>query len=263
VADIFFDGIPGLLAMIFRCYLDESADGKQESEFVTAGYVGLPQAWKALRKPWQEVLREHKLSYFKSSECRNLQGEFWKLKKRFGLEEGHRRADAIRDELVQVIEQGEIFGFVMGIDLKQFWQVDALPEAKSSEHWDSNYSTLGYRGIFYSVAAQIYDHPTYPDVAFVCDADEGQTKYRDEAFYQLKKRWPEPGSHLRGISHLDDKCIVGLQMADAMADRGRREVIKKIACPSYKANLGLRTVRIDCFHRRGMLEILRGNLKGT
>jgi len=47
-----------------------------------------------------------------------------------------------------------------------------------------------------------------------------------------------------------------------MADRGRREVAKRLNDPKYRLNLGLRTLRIGCLQHRGMMEIMRGNLKG-
>ena len=212
-------------------------------------------------KPWKAKLKEHGLIYFKSSECRNLQGQFWKYKNEFGLDEGHRKADAIRDELEQIVEASGIFGFAMGIDLQTFKEIDRSPEAKASAHWVSDYFVLAYRQAFFQITAEIHQNPIHHFVAFVCDKST-KNKKLDKAYLKLKERYPVLAAHMRGISHLDDELRRELQVADLMADVGRREVSKKLLDPNYQLNLDLRTVKVGCLQERGMREILQGVAKG-
>jgi hypothetical protein len=248
--------------MLFWCYLDESADGRQKDVFVAAGFVGTTKAWSSLIKPWKAKLKEYGLEYFKSSECRNLQKQFWKYKQQFGLEEGHRQADAIRDELEKIVEGSGIFGFAMGVDLKTFKEIDQSPEAKASLYWTSDYFVLAYRLAFYQILAEIHQNPIHHYAAFVCDRSSKNGKL-DKAYGDFKSRYPVLAAHMRGISHLDDKLRRELQVADLMADVGRREVARRLADPEYKPDMSLRCVSVGCLQKRGMLEIISGNAKGV
>jgi hypothetical protein len=247
--------------MLFWCYLDESADGQQKDAFVAAGFIGNTKAWNALVKPWKAKLHEHGLDYFKSSECRNLQKQFWKYKQQFGLEDGRRKAGAIRDELEQIVEASDIFGFAMGIDLKAFRKIDLSPEARGNPHWTSDYFVLAYRMAFFQITAEVHQNPMHHFVAFVCDRSSKNEKL-DKAYGDFKARWPVLAAHMRGISHIDDKLRRELQVADLMADVGRREVSKKLLDPNYELNLDLRTVKVGCLQERGMRDILKGDAKG-
>jgi hypothetical protein len=248
--------------MLFWCYLDESSDGHHNEAFVAAGFVGTAEAWVALEKPWKAKLDEHGLKYFKSRECRNLQKEFCGYKQRFGLEGGRRKAYAVRDELEEIVEQSSIFGFAMGIDLKAFNEVNQSSEAKASAYWTSDYFVLAYRMAFFQITAEIHQNPTHPYIAFVCDQSSKERKL-NKAYQEFKAHYPVLATHLRGISHLDDKDRWELQVADLMADIGRSHITKRLADPSYQLNLARRAVRVDCLQRRGMIEILKGNAKGT
>ncbi len=248
--------------MLFWCFLDESSDGQQKEAFVAAGFIAPPKTWASVVKPWKAKLRERRIRYFKSSECRNLQGQFWKYKNEFGLEEGHRRADAVRDELEQIVQPAEIFGFAMGIDLKAFREIDQLPESSSNKYWSSDYFVLAYRMTFYQIVAEVSQSPLHHYVAFVCDKSD-KKKNLDEAFENFKHRYPDLAEHMRGISHLDDEFTPELQIADLMADVGRRQIAAKLVDPGFEIIAGLPAVRFDCLQRRGMLDILEGRYKGA
>jgi hypothetical protein len=43
LASLFFEGSPGVLAMLYRCYLDESSDGQQQEVFVAAARITKPR----------------------------------------------------------------------------------------------------------------------------------------------------------------------------------------------------------------------------
>jgi hypothetical protein len=103
----------------------------------------------------------------------------------------------------------------------------------------------------------------HQDVAFVCDLIKEREGSLTAAYNEFKIRYPVLAAHMKGISHLDDKLRPELQIADLMASAGRREVAKRIADPEYKTDMSLRCVRVDCLQRRGMLEIIQGNIKGT
>jgi hypothetical protein len=150
----------------------------------------------------------------------------------------------------------------MGIDLKAFKEINQSPEAKASPHWTSDYFVLAYRLAFYQIVAEIHQNPIHHYVAFVCDKSS-KNKKLDKAYEDFKKRNPILAEHMRGISHLDDKKRRELQIADLMADVGRREVTRRLANPKYAVNLDLRTVTVGCLQKRGMIEILKGHEKGT
>src|SRR5690348_5751984 len=68
------------ICMLFHCFLDDSKDKSQTQVYISAGFIGIEDDWKAFRILWNEILSTNNIRYFKSSEYNWLEGEFSRFK---------------------------------------------------------------------------------------------------------------------------------------------------------------------------------------
>ena len=68
------------LVMLYRAYIDDSADGKAERVVVAGAIIGDKARWDLLNRRWSERLKDNELEFFKSSHCDNLNGQFHKFR---------------------------------------------------------------------------------------------------------------------------------------------------------------------------------------
>src|SRR5690242_16177022 len=122
--------------MLGTAYLDDSADRDLSKVFVAAGFFCVDTEWKRLRRDWRKILKLHRIEYFRSFDCRTLSGEFTKLKDKWGEDRARKISANIRTNLESVLETSSILmGFGLSINLKDFYEVDAMPEARQNIQW--------------------------------------------------------------------------------------------------------------------------------
>jgi hypothetical protein len=122
--------------MLFKAYLDDSADRNRERIVVSGAIVGDEQQWACLNRKWRERLAQDGLLYFKSSHCNSLNGQFHKFRS-LPNGEGKQRADKIRDDLDAIIRNSELmtlggtlpvpFHKVMLADPRKFGRLPTVP----------------------------------------------------------------------------------------------------------------------------------------
>jgi len=263
---LFFEGKPGCLAMLLWSYIDESSDGSQKKAFVAAGFMAPVKTWTAMRTPWKRKLKEHRIKYFKSSECRNLQGEFFKYKAEFGLDEGKKRALAVRDDLEELIRQYPLIGFSLGVNMADFWEINTSNEARTSPHWNPDYEDCAFQLVIHALVTRLkteFEGRKY-QIGFVHDHSSKSAKLL-HSFDCFKVRHPALSDCMRNFTSLDDKTHPPLQMADLMADVARDMITRKIDDPTIEVQprQGVKgsVYTVDCWQRKGMMKILRGQTK--
>lgn len=131
--------------MIYHGYLDDSGDGKNVS--VAGAIIGKKDDWRALGSRWGKCLQKHGIKYFKSSHCENLHEEFFKFRK-FGMEEGRRKAAQVRDELDTVIKTSPVMA--LGVTLSLSFHATLLSDPERFGHVPD----VPYRLAFQQVIAE-------------------------------------------------------------------------------------------------------------
>jgi hypothetical protein len=265
-----FSGLKGCFAMIGTAYLDDSADPNQSDVFVAAGFFCVDPEWRRLRREWRKILKPHGIGYFRATDCRNLQGDFAKLKEKWGERRAHEIANCIRQKLSNLMEDAELLiGFGFGINMRDFWEVDAMPEAKACRQWMRechDYQTYAFRNMFGKITHAVLQLPPCDNyLLFVCD---GTTHYRKikRGFDRVKKKFPELGERMLSLAPMDDKKVSELQMADFMADIAREMVTRSFTSADGKAEpacIKTRVLSVDCSNKHSMLRVLSGEAKGV
>jgi hypothetical protein len=64
------------LAMLYRVYIDDSADQKQEIVMVAGALIGRDKHWGELSRKWKQRLNRDGVQYFKAVEYRGLRDQF-------------------------------------------------------------------------------------------------------------------------------------------------------------------------------------------
>jgi Protein of unknown function (DUF3800) len=254
--------------MIGTAYLDESSDAVQKETFVAAGFFCVDHEWRRLRRKWRKILRPRGIECFRASDCRNLQGDFATLKEKWGEERAYKIADKIRTDLGDLIDNsGLLIGFGFGINMHDFWEVDAMPEARACRNWMRechDYETYAFRAVFGKITETILrllDGDNY--LFFVCDESPHYRKIK-RGYDRFRKKFPAIAERMLGISQLNDKRVPELQMADFMADVAREMVTRHIATRQTAEPLSVKTrvFNVDCAHKHSMLRVLSGEATG-
>lgn len=106
VASIFGLASDDYFAMLYRAYIDDSADQKQEFVMVAGALMGTDKQWGEFSRKWKMCLKRHGLRYFRSSEYNSLSEEFGIFRDdvKYPKPTGREAARAIRDELDAIIK---------------------------------------------------------------------------------------------------------------------------------------------------------------
>ena len=62
-----FDSEGKYLAMLYRAFIDDSADRNRERVIVAGAIIGNEKEWKPFYKPWKDRLAQDGLEYYKDS----------------------------------------------------------------------------------------------------------------------------------------------------------------------------------------------------
>ena len=83
--------------------------------FVAAGFVAADRYWDKFERAWRTQLDESKIKYYKTSEWRNLNGQFTGIDRQ--------SADHARAELEKLIFANRIIAFTLGVIMRDYKKV--------------------------------------------------------------------------------------------------------------------------------------------
>jgi hypothetical protein len=211
------------IAVLYRSYIDDSKDQKQE-EIVTAGAVVAAHGdWSAIRNQWKARLRRDGLKYFRSTDYYSLRGEFDRFRdpKKYPKPEGSETAKKLRDDLEKILNNAPVIGIGVAIPVKLYREFrETIPGAAEKFGSDIFYSAL--QTLMIECGWTVRDHmpldkKNRPNrLSFIYDKDERAAFY-GAIFDDFQKRNPVVGEMLDGLVPLDDKLHPPLQAADMMA----------------------------------------------
>ncbi len=210
------------LAMLYRTYIDDSADEKQEIVMVAGALIGTQKQWNELSRKWNICLRHHGMSYFKSSEYNRLEEEFERFhdEDNYPKPTGRAAARAIRDELEAIIKRVPILGLACAVPLPMYRKL--VEEYELSEKLNPDPFIAASQTVMRESALLARDKLPRGKkdrdnrIAFVCDDTDNARNYSD-AYAGFKAKNVAIQDTLGGLSHQDDKHTPPLQMADMVA----------------------------------------------
>lgn len=256
--------------MLGTAYLDDSADATQSVAFVASGFFCIEPEWRRLRRGWRKILKPHGIRYFRATDWRNLSGSFEPLRLKWGEARARVIANDIRSRLVTLMDSSTLLmGFGFAINMQDFWEVDALPEAKACPQWMRechDYETYAFRNMFCKITESVI-HLTSDDnyLFFICDESNHYRKLK-RGFDRVKNKFPVLGERMLSLAPMNDKLIPELQMADFMADIARELVTRSFASADGKAEpkvIKERVFSIECSNMHSMLRVLSGEARGV
>jgi Protein of unknown function (DUF3800) len=217
----------GIMALL-GCYLDDSHDGLDREVFAVAGYYGWSLGFVHAENDWNECLDRHGLDYFKASECENVRGQFFKLRRdpRYTTMATQKEAASkIREEFITILNESvQIDGVGLGVPLEIYRKVLATePEARI--FLQDRHLYFGYHMLMIEMIKRL--EPTHSGhwIGFVCD-DHSRRDEAEAAYDELKEKNPKSAKMMGSMTHDDDEVIVPLQMADLLAYEVRRGTVE-------------------------------------
>jgi hypothetical protein len=211
--------------MLYRVFLDDSADGKQEQFMLAAGLIGRQKQWNDFRKPWKAALAiPPAIKYFHSKEWRSLDGEFRQFRNgsKYPKPKGYEAANDKRDALKAIIQKSKMVGIGIGI-LVQDYKLVRSTDPRAAEFFCEDPYAFVLQALFLECAKAIRRTSRSDgkgdeghSIAFVSD-DGPKAHIYTALYHDFKKKNPSIATIMRGIAHLDDKKWPGLQAADLLA----------------------------------------------
>jgi len=207
--------------MIYHSFLDDSKDKGMKRIMVSAGFCGTQERWAAFRADWRKKLKEHRLCYFKSSECWHVNGQFAKLRKSgksYPTTEERALARKIRSEFLDVIRAHPfIRGIGVAVQLEHYRRYAAMPRVREvlpENPYKAALSSVMFETVGFIRMACKWDTNM---VAFVHDeSDDFPELWRCySGFKDLNKK---TAKFIGGFQSMDDKKTPELQAADLIAN---------------------------------------------
>lgn len=217
------------IAVLYRSYIDDSADEKQEFVMVAGALMGTPQQWRSVTRAWTERLRQHGIAYFRSTEYNSLRGQFQKFRNpiEYPKPEGTKAAQRLRDDLEASL-QAKVLGLACFVNLKEFREVvqecKQLRKSFAPDPFNFAMQTVMRECAF---AAQRHLKGTANRVAFVCDESSNSVKLY-QSYLNFKDKNVPVRATLGGMIHRDDKVTPALQAADMVAGLSKEVSLKYV-----------------------------------
>lgn len=201
--------------MVFETFLDDSGH-KTEKLMVSAGFCAQRTAWLAFEQDWKKILVRHRLPYFKSSECNHVSGQFRQLRKgKYAQPAEIEAAKSIRAEFLSVVAQHRgIIGIGVVVEMEPYQKLAALPEAR--DILPQNPYKAALSSVMFETVKRVRGRDRNCMVHFT--HDDGEEESLCACYQAFRKMNPKTARHLGGIGFGDDKLIVGLQLADLIAN---------------------------------------------
>jgi hypothetical protein len=157
-----------------------------------------------------------KLNYYKTSEWKNLRGEFKQFANRI---DGRKIADKVRTDLEDIILSAHLIGFTLGVIMQDYKKVlRTVPEAKL--FYEDDPTVTAYYHLMDAINRTVRKKTNGFSVAFIYDQSSQSDKI-SHAFNALKSTHPITSKSLATFAPLDDKLHPPLQAADLLADIGK------------------------------------------
>jgi Protein of unknown function (DUF3800) len=225
--------------MMFGCYLDESFDMKQSGLYVTGGLIGRGVALFELERSWESLLKKHKVTYFKASECESGKGQFAKYvadpKNVTPIERA--RLSSISHEFCRLIgnpvqyDDRAFFAlFGTAVVQKDFYELIKKPKARAVLG-NSPYRLAYDLAMIHTAWAmkQLGKDTKRTDcVSYICDQDEEHSEIAPVAYRNLVRKNPKAAKYMCGYSMADEKKCAPLQAADAVVYEVRKAIKYKL-----------------------------------
>jgi hypothetical protein len=218
------------LAMLYRTFIDDSADQKQEIIMVAGALMGTQKQCNELGRKWSACLKRHHIRYFHSSEYNWLDGEFKKYRDadKYPKPAGRDAARLIRDDLDAVVKQSSLLGIASVWPLPAYRKI--VKEYELHKKLDPDPFSAAMQSVMRECALVSKDLPQGKKnkenvVAFVCDDTDNAPKYA-AAYAGFKAKNLLLQDILGGMIHRDDKNTPQLQAADVVASIGREMALE-------------------------------------
>lgn len=213
--------------MLFKVYLDESSDERQQKAAAVGGFIGEVKQWKGFSLKWFKRLARNKIDYFHSSEYYSLTGQFEQFKDpiKYPKPAGSLAAKAVLESLESLIQKTELVGVGICIFMDD-WKaaIKSDPDAPKILTNPYEIATQFLISEIHKVLSEEVGKGNR--IAFI--ADESQAAERIEKVYLELKRVNPGLDGLKSFTHLDDKPCAFLQAADMMAGLSRQAALDSL-----------------------------------
>lgn len=248
---------------LVACYLDESADAKNQEVFAVTGVVGHLVNWFEVERAWEARLGKDGLDYFRAADCETIRGPFEKFRSdRKSLKYSERlKAESVRSDLIEIINRNHLLAAGTGILMKDFNEVIQDEDAKFILG-DDPY-LICYRLAWTRIADTIKQHAPRHMVAFLCDEHETYAAQALATYGEFKRKNPNIKAYMGTLSFMDDKKYPPVQTADLLAfeamhkarqwlkgDTPEREQFKKLKAVFH---------RIDAADKNALINLVKNN----
>jgi hypothetical protein len=230
--------------MIYHAFLDDSHDRGAKRIWVSAGFCGTRDRWAAFRTDWRQKLKEHRLCYFKSSECYSVSGQFAKLRrsgKSYATTEERSNARKIRLDFLKVIRAHPFIRAIgVAVQLEDYRRYAALPRVK--EVLPENPYKAALSSVMFETVGYIRMVSKYNTVTFVHDeGDDFPELWKCySSFMEMNKK---TSKFIDGFQSLDDKKTPELQAADLISNHATylagRRLDLRAAAVEMRENISL------------------------
>jgi hypothetical protein len=206
--------------MLLRTYIDDSADQTQERVMLAGAFMGWYHQWSGIRKTWKKRLKQDGLTFFHSTECRSLQGEFSKFRdvSKYPKPLGRQAADRVRDDLDAIIHGSGVMGMACCVPMKVYKEIRQTV-TNAAEILPKDAYELALKCVFTLCAETAMKEmkDIGPQrVAFICDQSSYAPRI-SKMYDEFSKQNKVYEGVIEGLVHQDDKKHPPLQAADLMA----------------------------------------------
>ena len=197
------------------CYMDDSADHRQKTVFSVGGFVGDSEDWFDLERHWDRALKHAGVTYFRTTECVHLlEGEGQRLADVHGLNTARVIADALLNDLKQIVATSDIYAFSTAILMEDYRQVLSEPDGAIVLNPDPY--VYGHYQFIGTVLDQFLKFERFEVCAFLYD-ESSKAALMQAGWEGYKKENPNWAKHAGTLAPLDDKVNIPIQVADLLA----------------------------------------------
>ena len=209
-------GVFAVTVPVLGAFIDESYDEKREHVFCLGAFLANEVQWNLAQIKWLKRLAQDEIEYFRSSDCKSLEGPFKKLIKRYNSKaRAHEAANAIRADLEDILLSYSWLGFALGVVMPDYQEVFHITPA-ARMMYSEDPTEAAFSQLVYEIALSVQRNAPGCEVAYVID-DSSYSGRIAEAFKAVKHNHPELAPIMRSILPLDDKVTMPLQAADLIA----------------------------------------------
>jgi hypothetical protein len=204
----------GYMGIPFKIYIDDSADRERKKYVVAGAIIGSAREWKSFGRKWRQELKEPpSIDYFHQKEFVSLKGEFEQFNRV--------AANLKRDRLRKAFEDSEIYALGIAVLIPGYeWVRAERPDA--SKFFPKDAFEIALQETLNQCVKVLRERDPKADLMIISDISSKSARY-SEVFEGFKRKNPISARHLRGIMHLDDQKVTGLQVADLCAGVIKRE----------------------------------------